>query len=130
MLKLLLLSCSLYGLFTTPPYRITGRLVDHQYNPVGYFILETYASNKEREPLALLGRDTVRNSNGEFKIQVVKKGSYLLRIAVPDYTDYSLFTTVQDSSYSFPKYTYSRPNKCHLFSLVSSLLLLGSLAYP
>ncbi|WP_159731665.1 hypothetical protein [Sphingobacterium sp. 18053] len=103
MLKLLLLSCSLYGLFTTPPYRITGRLVDHQYNPVGYFIIETYASNKEREPLALLGRDTVRNSNGEFKIQVVKKGSYLLRIAVPNYTDYSLFTTIQDSSYSFPE---------------------------
>lgn len=102
MLKLLLLSCSLYGLFTSS-YRITGRLVDHQYNPVGYFIIETFVSNKEREPLALLSRDTVRNSNGEFKIKVLKKGSYLLRIAVPDYTDYSLFTTIQDSTYSFPE---------------------------
>ncbi|WP_294346543.1 hypothetical protein [Sphingobacterium sp.] len=103
MLKALLFCCSLYGLLTNPAYRITGRLVDHQYNPVGYFIIETFVSNTEREPLALLGRDTVRNSNGEFKIQVLNKGSYLLRIAVPDYTDYSLFTTIQDSSYSFPE---------------------------
>lgn len=110
-------------------HRITGRLVDHQYNPVGYFIIETYASNKEREPLALLGRDTVRNSNGEFKIQVIKKGSYLLRIAVPDYTIIPCLPRSRIPVTPFPKYTYSRPNKCHLCNLVFSLSLLGRLTY-
>ncbi|WP_223580768.1 hypothetical protein [Sphingobacterium sp. GVS05A] len=89
--------------FLLDQYVVTGRLVDHQYNPVTYFIVKVYKSNQQKEKLDRLRIDTVHHQNGEFKIGELNKGSYLLEIDVPDYTGYTISVDIKDRNRSMPE---------------------------
>lgn len=102
MLKLQLLSI-LFSLFFQDHFVITGRLVDHQYNPVTFYVLDIYESNQQKEQLTRLRTDTIQHQNGEFKINSLKNGHYLLEIDVPDYTGYTITVHVIDRNFSLPE---------------------------
>lgn len=89
--------------FLLDPYVVTGRLVDHQYNPVSYFVIYVYKSNQQKEKLDRLRIDTVHHQNGEFKIGELTNGHYLLEIDVPDYTGYTIAVDIKDQNRSLPE---------------------------
>lgn len=82
-------------------FYIHGRLVNHEYSPVEYFIVEMYESDGNRGYGDLIKTDTIQHKNGEFMIKQVKSGRYLLKIDVPKYTGYLLYAEIKDSNYSF-----------------------------
>ncbi|MGE8291112.1 MAG: hypothetical protein ACN6ON_05520 [Sphingobacterium sp.] len=89
--------------FLLDTYLVTGRLVDHQYNPVSYFVVHVYKSNQQKEKLDRLRIDTVHHQNGEFKIDGLTNGHYLLEIDVPDYTGYTIAVDIKDRNRSLPE---------------------------
>ncbi|GAA4185873.1 hypothetical protein [Sphingobacterium ginsenosidimutans] len=102
MLKFQIL-CTLLSSFLLDAYVVTGRLVDHQYNPVSYFVVHVYKSNQQKEKLDRLRVDTVHHQNGEFKIGELNSGHYLLEIDVPDYTGYTVAIDIKDRNRSLPE---------------------------
>lgn len=89
--------------FLLDHYVASGRLVDHQYNPVTYFIVNVYKSNQQKEKLDRLRIDTVYHQNGEFKIGELNSGHYLLEIDVPEYTGYTVAIDIKDRNRSLPE---------------------------
>lgn len=109
MLKFQLLTI-LFSLFFLDRFTLTGRLVDHQYNPVTFYVLDIYSSNLQKERLSLLRTDTVRHQNGEFNVRALESGYYLLEIDVPDYTGYTIPVHVKDQNRALPE-IYLQPSR-------------------
>lgn len=82
-------------------FYIHGRLVNHEYSPVEYFIVEMYESDGNRACGNLIKTDTIQHKNGEFVIKPVNSGKYLLKIDVPKYTGYLLYVEIKNNNYSF-----------------------------
>lgn len=77
-------------------YSISGRIVDHNFNPIEDFKIEVYKEGSS----ALLQKLEIHSENGEFVIKHLRPDKYEIKIIVEKYTRYTKITEILNKNVS------------------------------